>query len=120
MYADLAVLSADYITVPDNEIRRISSVLTVVGGRIVHGEDSYADLAPPLPPASPSWSPVNAERSPAQRVAALPAGTMACLAGCGNRCGMHGHDHGIAWATPLPVSDAKSFWGALGCSCFAV
>jgi hypothetical protein len=121
MYADLAVLSADYITVPENEIRQISSVLTVVGGKIVHGDDIFADLAPPLPPASPSWSPVNAEPSPGQRfAAALPAGAVACSAGCGNHCGVHGHDHGIAWATPLPVADAKSFWGALGCSCFAV
>ncbi len=121
MYADLAVLSADYITVPDAEVRRISSVLTVVGGKIVHGEESYADLAPPLPPASPSWSPVNVEPSPGERVmSALPSVTAACHAGCSNHCGVHGHDHGIAWATPLPVSDAKSFWGALGCSCFAV
>ncbi|MEM9440399.1 MAG: amidohydrolase family protein, partial [Pseudomonadota bacterium] len=121
MYADLAVLSRDYITVPDNEIRQINSVLTVVGGKVVHGEGAYADLAPPLPPASPSWSPVNAEPSPGERViATLPQGAVACHAGCSNHCGMHGHDHGIAWSTPLPVPDAKSFWGALGCSCFAV
>ena len=34
--ADLAVLDRDYFTVPDREIRDIRSVLTVVGGRIVH------------------------------------------------------------------------------------
>jgi len=34
--ADLAVLSDDYFTVPDERLKRIRSVLTVVGGRIVH------------------------------------------------------------------------------------
>ena len=39
-YADLAVLSADYFdarAVPDEDIKRLSSVLTLVGGQIVHG-----------------------------------------------------------------------------------
>ena len=39
-YADLAVLSADYFdsrAVNDEEIKRITSVLTVVGGQIVYG-----------------------------------------------------------------------------------
>src|SRR5262249_3553919 len=34
--ADLAVLSADYLRVPEDEIGGLESVLTVVGGRIVH------------------------------------------------------------------------------------
>jgi predicted amidohydrolase YtcJ len=33
---DLVVLSDDYFTVPDSALRGIHSVLTVVGGRIVH------------------------------------------------------------------------------------
>ena len=40
-YADLAVLSADYFdadAVPDEAIKRVTSVLTVVGGQIVHGD----------------------------------------------------------------------------------
>jgi predicted amidohydrolase YtcJ len=36
--ADLAVLSDDYFAVPDEKLKRIRSVLTVVGGRIVHDE----------------------------------------------------------------------------------
>jgi predicted amidohydrolase YtcJ len=35
-YADLAVLSHDYLTVPEDQIRRIESVLTLVGGTVVH------------------------------------------------------------------------------------
>ena len=34
--ADLVVLDRDYFTVPDEDIRRIRSVLTIVDGRIVH------------------------------------------------------------------------------------
>ncbi|GLZ02585.1 amidohydrolase [Actinomadura sp. NBRC 104412] len=34
--ADLVVLDRDYFSVPENEIKRISAVLTIVGGRIVH------------------------------------------------------------------------------------
>jgi predicted amidohydrolase YtcJ len=34
--ADLAVLDRDYFTVPDAEIRKIRSLLTVVDGRVVH------------------------------------------------------------------------------------
>jgi predicted amidohydrolase YtcJ len=35
-YADLSVLSDDYLSVPDHRIRTIESLLTLVGGRMVH------------------------------------------------------------------------------------
>jgi predicted amidohydrolase YtcJ len=35
-YADLAVLTHDYLTVPDDMLRRIESVLTMVAGTIIH------------------------------------------------------------------------------------
>jgi predicted amidohydrolase YtcJ len=38
--ADLAVLSADYMTVPVSQIGRIESVLTMVGGRVVYENGS--------------------------------------------------------------------------------
>jgi predicted amidohydrolase YtcJ len=34
--ADMAVLSHDYFTVPDEDLKKIRSIVTVVGGRIVH------------------------------------------------------------------------------------
>ena len=43
-YADLAVLSDDYLTVPDQRIRKIDSVLTLLGGRVVHAAGPYAGL----------------------------------------------------------------------------
>jgi predicted amidohydrolase YtcJ len=44
-YADLAVLSHDYLTVPEQTIRKIESVLTLVGGKIVHATGPFARLA---------------------------------------------------------------------------
>lgn len=123
MYADLAVLSDDLMTVPDDRIRSIASVMTVTGGRIVFADGDFADHNPPLPPASPDWS-VNALfASPAERPSPqAPAAKQmrACHDGCASECGMHGHNHGIAWTSPIPVREKGAFWGALGCSCFAV
>jgi predicted amidohydrolase YtcJ len=57
-FGDLAVLSDDYLTVPDDAIRSIESVLTLVGGRVVHAAEEFASLAPEMPSVSPAWSPV--------------------------------------------------------------
>ena len=43
-YADLIVLDKDYFTVPDSEIWKIQSLLTVVDGRVVYGAGEYAGL----------------------------------------------------------------------------
>jgi predicted amidohydrolase YtcJ len=57
-WADLAILSDDYLTVPDDRIPFITSVLTVVGGRAVYGAGQFADLAPPAAPVAPDWLPI--------------------------------------------------------------
>ena len=57
-YADIAVLSDDYFSVEEDAIRGLESVLTVVGGRIVHAAKEFSSLAPELPAVSPDWSPV--------------------------------------------------------------
>ncbi|WP_405647168.1 amidohydrolase [Streptomyces uncialis] len=44
LLADLAVLSDDYLTVDEEVIPRIESVLTLVGGRIVHTAKPFAEL----------------------------------------------------------------------------
>ena len=56
--ADLAVLSGDYFSVPEEEIKHLESVLTVVGGKPVYAAEEFSKLAPPLPPVLPEWSPV--------------------------------------------------------------
>ena len=58
-YADFAILSADYLTVPAEQIRPIESVLTVTGGDVVYSAPPFVALSPDaLPPVSPVWSPV--------------------------------------------------------------
>jgi len=60
-FADFAILSADYLTVPEEQIRRIESVLTVTGGDVVYSAAPFAAFAPePLSAVSPAWSPVAA------------------------------------------------------------
>jgi hypothetical protein len=56
--ADFAVLSADYFSIPEEDIKHLESVLTIVGGKIVYANDEFSKLAPPPLPVSPDWSPV--------------------------------------------------------------
>lgn len=55
---DFAVLSKDYFSIPEEEIKEVESVMTVVGGEVVYGADAFESLSPQLPAVSPSWSPV--------------------------------------------------------------
>jgi predicted amidohydrolase YtcJ len=43
-YADLAVLSDDYLTVPVEKVGDLHSVLTMVGGKVVYSEEPFAAL----------------------------------------------------------------------------
>lgn len=56
-FADLAVLSNDYLTCADEDIRQIESVLTVCDGKVTHAAGEFSGLNPALPPVSPDWSP---------------------------------------------------------------
>ena len=69
--ADLAVLSGDYFTVPEEQIKGLESVLTIVGGQRVHGAGAFASLAPPPVPTSTSWLPTASPAEPSVRVAGL-------------------------------------------------
>ncbi|WP_059360523.1 amidohydrolase [Parachlamydia acanthamoebae] len=58
-YADLAVLSHDYFNVPEESIKEITSLLTILGGKAIYGADEFASLDQNKNlPVSPSWSPV--------------------------------------------------------------
>jgi predicted amidohydrolase YtcJ len=117
--ADFAVLSDDYFAVPEETIQDITAVMTVLGGIPVYGDAEFKDLAPGLSPPMPDWSPIGffggyqkrAERGTTAKYA------FAAACGCSSVCNVHGHAH--AWTLDLPVSDEKSFWGAIGCSCWA-
>ena len=41
-FADLAVLNGDYLTVPEDQIRSLESLLTIVGGRIVYSASPFS------------------------------------------------------------------------------
>jgi hypothetical protein len=125
-FADLMVPDRDYFSCADEEIADVTSDLTMVGGKVVYGAGDFAALddgAPP--PAMPDWSPVRTfggyaawgDRSAA---AAATERKLAMSCGCANACNIHGHNHARAWSIRLPITDLKSFWGALGCACWAV
>jgi predicted amidohydrolase YtcJ len=46
-FADLAVLSADYLTAPVKEVGKIRSLLTMVGGNVVYAAAPFANLETP-------------------------------------------------------------------------
>jgi predicted amidohydrolase YtcJ len=115
--ADLALLSDDFFTVPDHEIAQIRSVLTILGGKVVHGNGSYAKHAPDLPKPMPDWSPVGTFGS---WTAPETKKKLASACGCASSCAVHGHDHAAALGAQAPAADPQSFWGALGCGCWAV
>jgi predicted amidohydrolase YtcJ len=124
-FADLIVPDRDFMSCPEADIADTTSTLTVVGGKVVFASGPFADFDASLPAAMPDWSPVRrfggygawraqgGEAAPLQRAAA-----QRCA--CANVCGLHGHAHAAAWASSVPASDLKSFWGALGCACWAV
>jgi predicted amidohydrolase YtcJ len=45
-YADLAVLNEDYLTAPEQRIRKIESMLTLLGGRVVHATGPFTRFKP--------------------------------------------------------------------------
>src|ERR1700736_1755491 len=57
--ADLVVLTDDYFTIPDEEIKSLESVLTILGGKPVYAVDEFKPLDPGDLPVMPDWSPVH-------------------------------------------------------------
>lgn len=127
MLADLVVPDRDFFACPESEIADTTALLTMVGGKVVYAAgpfQAHDEGAPP--PAMPDWSPVrsfggyggwgDAEGAPLQK--AMRHAALSCA--CANNCSVHGHQHATAWSSKLPIADLKSFWGALGCACWAV
>ena len=123
--ADLIVPDRDFFGVPEDEIADMTSDLTMVGGKIVYGAGDFSKLDEnEVPPAMPDWSPVRTFGGYAAWAEPETDKTLrrqaAASCGCASSCGVHGHDHATAWTKSLPIADLKSFWGALGCACWAV
>jgi hypothetical protein len=124
--ADFAVLTDDYLTVHCEDIKHIESVLTVVGGKIVHAIEEFSSHAPPPLPVLPEWSPVKVfggYGAPLDVAKAARAGVPVLQhqhqhnATC--------HEHGCAHAAHQLLGGIEAarnrfagFWGS-GCDCFA-
>jgi predicted amidohydrolase YtcJ len=122
--ADVTALTEDYFSVPEEKIKGIESVLTIVGGKIVYGAKEFQDLAPAPLPVLPEWSPIKVyggygapldTRKDAR--AGVPDHQHKHSAGC--------HSHGCIHAAHQLQVGIKAaaprygdFWG-LGCDCFA-
>lgn len=122
-YADISVLSDDYFQVEPESIQWIESVLTITGGKVVYAAADFRSRDPGAPPPSPSWSPVKHFGGHWRKIENKPASATRSMAlascACSNSCSLHGHGHQRAWLADIPVQEKSSFWGALGCSCFA-
>jgi predicted amidohydrolase YtcJ len=122
--ADLVALSGDYFAVAEEEIRNLESVLTVVGGKIVHATNDFASHAPPPIPVLPEWSPTKyfggygapLDARKAAR-AGVPLAQNRHNAECGRQGCAHKLHHLLAGAQTARNRPA-GFWG-LGCDCFA-
>src|SRR5438309_13225 len=122
--ADLIALSDDYLYVPEEKIKDIESVLTVVGGKVVYGAEEFKDLGPPPLPVLPEWSPIKVfggYGAPLDIRKAARAGVPVPQHQHSAECHSHGCVHvagqlltGIKAAVPR----YSEFWG-LGCDCFA-
>lgn len=99
--ADFAVLSKDFFTIPDEEIKDLYSVMTVVGGDVVHASDEFANYNPPLPPVSPDWSPIKYHGTYGQNKIIINESAHQM------NCSMHQHGGVHHWH------------GDLGCFCWA-
>ena len=120
--ADLAALTDDFFSVPEEKIKGIESVLTIVDGKVVHATEEFASHAPPPIPVLPEWSPVKifgGYGAPLNIKKAVRAGVPVHqhTAEC--------HSHGCFQAAQQLLAGIKAaaprysdFWG-LGCDCFA-
>lgn len=109
--ADLAALTDDYFSVAEEQIKYIESVLTVVGGNVVHATNEFAPYAPPSIPTLPEWSPAKyfgGYGAPLGLKNAVQAGVPLPQQQHGAACRHHGQTH----------SGHAGFWG-VGCDCFA-
>jgi len=105
--ADFAVLTSDFFSVPEQEIKDLQSVLTVVGGEVVHASEDFSQLAPPPLPAALDWAPTaqyGGYYNPVSHVGAV------MHYGCSR---LH-----TSAASRGPERLGESLWG-LGCDCFA-
>jgi predicted amidohydrolase YtcJ len=123
--ADLAVLTKDYFTIPEEQIKHLESVLTIVGGKVVYATGNYDHLAPPPLPVSPDWSPVayygNADKTNVSFASSHLCSLNCCLHNCIQMAFKIMGQMQQVKQQPTSLNSYGSlndFWGT-GCSCFA-
>ena len=114
--ADLVVLSEDYFSIPEERIRGLESVLTIVGGKPVYGVKEFSNLAPPPLPVSPDWSPVADYGGYKNAKIISNSAHLRAHLGC---CTPQASAHGKALTSLLNSAGSLSgFLGGMGCACF--
>ena len=111
--ADLAILSSDYFSIPEEEIKNLESMLTIVGGKVVYAAGEFSSMAPPELPVSPDWSPVEKYGGYAQSEEESTVGATAS-----HEMSLHDGRHSAAHKTHQWILGDKGLW-SLGCDCFA-
>lgn len=122
--ADVTALTDDFFTVPEENIKGIESVLTIVDGKIVYGAGEFGNLDPTPLPVLPEWSPIKVYggygapldvRKAARHGVPVPRHqhTFECRShGCRHAA------HQLLLGIKAAVPRYGAFWG-LGCDCFA-
>ena len=119
--ADVTALTEDYFSVPDEQIKAIESVLTIVDGKIVYGAGEFQKLGPAPLPVLPEWSPVakyGGYGAPLDGRKAAGAGIQYqdTAESDSHRC-LHAV-HQVLVGGKAAAPRYSDFWG-LGCDCFA-
>jgi predicted amidohydrolase YtcJ len=122
--ADVTVLTEDYFSVPEDKIKGIESVLTIVDGKIVYGAGEFGNFDPPPLPVLPEWSPIKVYGgygAPLDMRKAARAGVPVPRHQHSAECHSHGclpAAHQLQVGIRAAAPRYSDFWG-LGCDCFA-
>lgn len=119
--ADVVVLSEDYFQVPEEKIKNIESVLTIIDGKIVYAKEEYGNLDSFRLPILPEWSPVKAYGGYGAPLDARKA-SRAGISIKQENLQKHPHNccnlfHQILHGAKDQDFKYSDFWGS-GCNCF--
>lgn len=118
--ADLAVLSEDYFSIPEERIKHLESVLTIVDGQPVYGSAEFSNFSPPPLPISPNWSPVKyfGGYHNDSRVSCMGWQPPAAPSPSSQSLALHQWQQHLNPASLNRVGGSlASIWGGLACSC---
>ena len=122
--ADVTALTDDYMSVAEEKIKGIESVLTIVGGKIVYAVQEFQNLDPAPLPVLPDWSPIKVYGgygAPLDIRKAARAGVPMPQHDHNAKCHHHGCTHAahqLLAGIEAASNRYAGFWG-MGCDCFA-